>query len=295
MGAERQDITPGCLYVVATPIGNLDDITLRALKILQHVDLVVAEDTRHTGRLLAHHGLKCPLLSCHEHNQAQRAPLILDKLAQGAKIALITDAGTPGISDPGYVLVHAARQARCAVIPIPGASAAISALSVAGLPSDRFLFIGFPATSGGRRRRQLEALATESGTLIFYESPRRILTLLKDLQAVLGDRPAFLAREMTKLHEEYLYGHLAELYHQLEKRAIVKGECTLLVGGWVDGGQTAESDDDINWELALEELQKANLAEEKLTALSARIASRHGVSRRAIYQAGVDLKKTPNV
>lgn len=320
MAADRIPVAAGTLYVVATPIGNLDDMTLRALKILAQVELVVAEDTRHSGRLLAHHGLTCRLLSCHEHNQAQRIPGLLNKLRHGATIALLTDAGTPAISDPGYLLVHAARQAGLPVIPVPGPSAALAALSVAGLPSNQFVFIGFMPEKKGRRQRLLASQADQRGTHIFYESPRRIVRLMAELLSVWGDRPAFLGREMTKRHEEYLSGSLSDLYHQLEKRAIVKGECTLLVGGreqgaggrWQGAGDRWQGADDEGeqgaegrelgmnsgvveeaaaLEGALDELARASERSERLGNRCAQIAARWGLSRRTLYQAALGLPK----
>lgn len=221
----------GILYVVGTPIGNLEDMTFRAVRILQTVDVIAAEDTRHTGKLLQHFQIKTPQLSYHEHNQQQRIPELLDQLSLGKTIALVTDAGMPGISDPGYELVKACVEAGITVVPIPGPSAAITALSAAGLPTDRFVFEGFLPTKGQERQQRLEALPSESRTLIFYEAPHRLLQTLEDFSAVLGEnRQVVLARELTKLHEEFWGGTLGEAiahYQQCEP----KGEFTVLLAG----------------------------------------------------------------
>lgn len=224
----------GCLYVVATPIGNLEDITLRALKILGSVDLIAAEDTRRTGRLLAHHRISSPLTAYHEHNEAERTPGLVQKMAEGHSVALVTDAGTPSISDPGYRLVKAAAERGVRVTPVPGASAAVAALSVSGLPTDAFVFIGFAARKRGKRRRQLASLAAEPKTLIFYESPKRVVSFLRDAAAVFGERHVVLVRELTKLHEEILRGRVSEMLRILDARAELKGECVLVVSGAED-------------------------------------------------------------
>ncbi len=227
----RIDAGAGTLYVVSTPIGHLDDITLRAIRILTDVDMVAAEDTRHTGRLFAHYKISTRLIAYHEHNEARQTPRLIDRLKAGNDIALVSDAGTPGISDPGYRLVTVALDSHIPVIPIPGASALVTALSVSGLPTDSFIFIGFLPHKKARRTERLKAFADEDRTLIFYESPKRILDFIKELESVLGDRPVVLGREMTKLHEEFLRGRLSEIADQLAERGTIKGECTLLVAG----------------------------------------------------------------
>ena len=228
--------TPGVLYVVATPMGNLADISQRALDTLGRVDLIAAEDTRHTAVLLAHYGLRTPLMACHEHNEASLAPRLLERLAAGEDLALVSDAGTPLISDPGYPLVAAARAAGFRVVPIPGPNAAICALSAAGLPSDRFLFLGFPPRTAGKRREQFAALARETGTLVFYEAGNRVLETLADLAQVLGDeRRAVVARELTKRFETFLAGTLADLPPRIAGDPDQqKGEFVLLVAGCRD-------------------------------------------------------------
>lgn len=221
----------GTLYVVGTPIGNLEDMTFRAVRILQSVDLIAAEDTRHTGKLLQHFQIKTPQLSYHEHNSQQRLPELLNQLHEGKAIALVTDAGVPGISDPGYELVKACIEARITVVPIPGATAGITALSAAGLPTDRFVFEGFLPVTGQERQTRLESLAAESRTLVFYESPHRLRKTLQSLADHLGkDRQIVMARELTKLHEEFWHGTIAEAIAHYTQRE-PKGEFTLVVAG----------------------------------------------------------------
>jgi 16S rRNA (cytidine1402-2'-O)-methyltransferase len=221
----------GTLYVVGTPIGNLEDMTFRAVRILQSVDAIAAEDTRHTGRLLQHFQIKTPQLSYHEHNRNQRLPELLSQLSEGKAIALVTDAGIPGISDPGYELVNACIEAGVQVVPVPGASASLTALSAAGLPTDRFVFEGFLPASGKDRQQRLESLPSESRTLIFYESPHRLRVTLQDLADSLGkDRRIVLARELTKLYEEFWRGTIEEaIAHYTQQEP--KGEFTLVVAG----------------------------------------------------------------
>ena len=220
----------GTLYIVATPIGNLEDITLRALRVLREADLIACEDTRQTRKLLDHFGISKPLVSYHEHNELARAAELVERLEAGANIALVSDAGTPLISDPGYRLVAAAIAAGIPVVPIPGPSAALSALAGSGLATDAFRFCGFLPPKASQRRKTLEALQEERCTLIFYEAPHRILEALEDVEAVMGSRPVVVARELTKLHEEFLRGTAAEVRAQLAARPSVKGEITLLIG-----------------------------------------------------------------
>ncbi|NEO29349.1 MAG: 16S rRNA (cytidine(1402)-2'-O)-methyltransferase [Symploca sp. SIO3C6] len=221
----------GTLYIVGTPIGNLEDITFRAVRVLQSVDLIAAEDTRHTGNLLQHLEIKTPQLSYHEHNRQQRIPELLSKLSQGKDIALVTDAGMPGISDPGYELVKACIEAEVSVVPVPGANAAITALIAAGLPTDRFVFEGFLPASGQERQKRLESLPAEPRTLIFYESPHRLRQTLQDLADYLEPlRLIVLARELTKWHEQFWRGTIRDAiahYNQHEP----KGEFTIIVAG----------------------------------------------------------------
>jgi 16S rRNA (cytidine1402-2'-O)-methyltransferase len=216
---------------VATPLGHLGDVSARALEVLGRVALVACEDTRRTAHLLAAHGIKVQTTSYFEHNERWKGERILDVLRQGRDIALVSDAGTPGVSDPGFRLVRDARAEGLPVIPVPGPSAATAALSVSGLPTDRFYFVGFPPPKAAARRRDLEALARIGTTLILFESPVRILACLADAADAWGNREAFLAREMTKVHEEYLSGRLLELRDRLAARPAIKGEIVLVVAG----------------------------------------------------------------
>jgi len=219
----------GCLYLVSTPIGNLEDITLRALRILREVDLIACEDTRQTQKLLHHFDFSKQLVSYHEHNEITRAPELVIELEQGAKIALVSDAGTPVLSDPGHHLVALCLRHRIPVIPIPGPSAALAALSVSGLPIGEFSFVGFLPSRAGQRRKALADLRGENRALVLYEAPHRIAETLRDAQSILGDRPAVLAREITKLHEEFLRGTLSQLAESAAKRK-PRGEITLIIG-----------------------------------------------------------------
>jgi 16S rRNA (cytidine1402-2'-O)-methyltransferase len=273
------------LYVVATPIGNREDITLRALKTLAAVDLVAAEDTRDTARLLRTYGIKVPLISYHEHNEHQRAPQLLQRIAGGERIALVSDAGTPSVSDPGFRLVQAVAQAGLPVIPIPGVSAAVSALSVSALPTDRFLFVGFAPKKKGKRSQFLADLAAQPHTLVFYESPRRIVGLLGELEAVFGSRRAFLAREMTKRHEEFIRGSLAQIHSVLSARPEVKGEITLLVAG-------ARKDAAADWEVVEAALAAALETDQaSLTRITKAIAKAHHRPRAEVYARALKLKE----
>jgi 16S rRNA (cytidine1402-2'-O)-methyltransferase len=230
----------GTLYVVATPLGNLEDVTLRALRVLREVSLVACEDTRHTRRLLEAHGVTTPTTSYFEHNQRFKGAQILETLRSGRDVALVSDAGTPAISDPGERLVRDARAAGIAVVPIPGPSAATAALSVCGLATSRFLFVGFLPAKPGARRKARAALAGERPTLVFFESPVRVLDSLSDMIAAFGDREAFLCREATKLHEEYVRASLSSLRERLAARGAVKGEIVLVVAGAPEAAPTSE-------------------------------------------------------
>lgn len=223
-------LTPSTLYLVATPIGNLEDITLRALRTLKECDVIAAEDTRHTGRLLQHFEIRKPLLSYFAFNEAKRSEEILERLARGEKVALVTDAGSPGISDPGERVVRAARAAGFRVECVPGACALVAALTASGLPTDEFHFIGFLPHKSGQRRKQLEALQAFAGTLVLYESPYRVEKVLTELSEVFPDRQVVLARELTKKFEEFLRGTPAELLEKTKNKAW-KGEFVVLVGG----------------------------------------------------------------
>jgi 16S rRNA (cytidine1402-2'-O)-methyltransferase len=225
----QREAGTGCLYLVATPIGNLEDITVRAIRILKEADLIACEDTRQTQKLLNHYGIRKEMVSYHEHNELTRSPELVIELEQGAQIALVSDAGTPGISDPGHRLVTLCLRHHISVVPIPGPSALVAALAASGLPTEEFLFVGFLPARAGARRKALDALKAESRTLIFYEAPHRVVETLADASEILGARPAVIAREVTKIHEEFLRGPLAELLESARKRA-PRGEITLLIG-----------------------------------------------------------------
>ena len=220
---------PGTLYLVATPIGNLEDLTHRATRILQEVDLIACEDTRHTRKLLNHYGIKTKTVSYHEHNEREQALKLIDAIKSGTNVAVVSDAGTPGISDPGFRVINAALEQGVEVVPVPGPTALISALVASGLPSDEFFFGGFlPARSTARRKRLAE-LTTLQTTLVFYEAPHRIIETLKDARAVLGEREAVVARELTKLHEEIRRGKLSELVSTFDETHEPRGEMVLLI------------------------------------------------------------------
>jgi 16S rRNA (cytidine1402-2'-O)-methyltransferase len=268
----------GTLYVVATPLGNLADITLRGIKVLREVALVACEDTRRTARLLAAHGIETPTTSYFEHNERFKGEQILRALRGGKHVALVSDAGTPGISDPGYRLVRDAREAGIPVLPVPGPSAAIAALSVSGLPTDRFLFVGFLPARSGARRQAIADLRLVRETLVLYESPVRVVAALEDLEAGLGNRLAFLCREATKLHEEHVRGPLATIRAGLEARREVRGELVLVVAG-------ASKDAEARSQEAPEALF-ARLTGEGLTRREAvkEVARRLGVPAREVYR-----------
>jgi len=279
--------TMGTLYVVATPIGNLDDISARALKVLADVALIAAEDTRHSVRLLQHFGIETPLAACHEHNERDEGGRFITKLLAGEDVALVSDAGTPLISDPGYHLVRQARAAGVQVVPVPGACALIAALSAAGLPSDRFIFEGFLPAKAAARRARLEQVKEEPRTLIFYEAPHRILECLEDMEAVFGgERPALLGRELTKTFETLKGLPLAEL------RAFVagdsnqqRGECVVLVGGWT----APQGEEAISTEAQrVLDLLLAELPLKKAAALAAQIT---GVRKNLLYQVALEKQK----
>jgi len=272
------------LYVVATPIGNMDDITLRALRTLREVPYIAAEDTRRTGKLLKHHKVDCRLISYHEYNEGVRTPELIEKLKNGFSIAIVSDAGTPSVSDPGYRLVRGAAANHITVSPIPGVSAAVTALSASGLPTDSFVFIGFPPKKKVKRHELLKGLDEDARTAIFYESPKRIIKFLEELIAVTGSRQGVLAREMTKLHEEFIRGSLTQILDELRSRTAVKGECTLLVASRPKDGQT--SLDSITEEI------RASLACDgiSVSALSKKLAGKYGLGKKKIYQEALRIE-----
>jgi 16S rRNA (cytidine1402-2'-O)-methyltransferase len=231
---------PGTLYIVATPIGNLEDITARALRILREVDLIACEDTRHTQKLLNHFGIQTKAISYHEHNESQRAGEFCNLLESGKNLAIVSDAGTPLINDPGYRVVHQAIERKIPVVPIPGPAALVTALTASGLPSDQFFFAGFLPPRSPARRAWLTELAANNATLIFYEAPHRIGAALRDALEVLGDRDAVIARELTKLHEEFSRGKLSELAESFSRKS-ARGEIVLLISGRSDTVDATES------------------------------------------------------
>jgi 16S rRNA (cytidine1402-2'-O)-methyltransferase len=271
----------GCLYLVATPIGNLEDITLRALRILKEADQIACEDTRHTQKLLNHYNISKPLVSYHEHNEMTRAPELVLAMEQGQQIALVSDAGMPLVSDPGYRLVTLALRHRIPVIPVPGPSALLAALSASGLPNEEFLFAGFLPARSGERRRTLERLRIEDRTIILYEAPHRIEETLSDAREILGDRPACLAREVTKLHEEFRRGTLSELIASLSDRP-ARGEITLLIGAVPVEQRTAERNSSQSLAERVDELiRQAKLDRKEALKLAAK---ERGLTKRAAYQ-----------
>ncbi|WP_334326597.1 16S rRNA (cytidine(1402)-2'-O)-methyltransferase [Gilliamella apicola] len=273
------------LYIVATPIGNLDDITLRAIDTLKRVDLIAAEDTRHSGLLLQHLGIKARLYSLHDHNEQEKAQVLIEKLQAGLSIALISDAGTPLINDPGYHLVKACRENGIKVVPIPGACAAIAALSVAGLPSDKFIYEGFLPAKSKARQDNLASLITEPRTMIFYESTHRLLETLKDMQTIFGaDKQIVLAKELTKTWETIVSLPVNELIDWLNQDASrQKGEFVLIVAGYT------ESNKDIDPKAinTLKLLQK-ELPLKKAAAITAEI---YGLKKNQLYQIGLNLEE----
>ncbi len=216
----------GTLYGVATPIGNLEDITLRALKVLKECDMILCEDTRRTRKLLSHYGIKKPTVSYFEGNEEKRVPEVMEVLRSGKKVALVSDAGTPLISDPGYRLVRKCRESGISVIPVPGASAVISAISVSGLETDKFVFMGFPPRRKGKRKKVIESLGGFDGSVVFYVSPYKVKEFLGEIESILGDRYVCVCREMTKAHEEYIFGRVSEVRDKVKE----KGEMVVVVG-----------------------------------------------------------------
>jgi 16S rRNA (cytidine1402-2'-O)-methyltransferase len=281
---------PGTLFVVATPIGNRGDLTDRARETLAGVDLIAAEDTRHTGQLLAQLGIRTPLLALHEHNEAARALELTARLVAGARIALVSDAGTPLISDPGYRLVAAAAAAGVTVVPIPGACAAVAALSAAGLPTDRFVFEGFLPPRAAARRAQLAALATEARTLVFYEAPHRVAVTLADLATAFGgERSAVLARELTKLHETVYRGTLADLVERAATDPNVeRGEAVLVVAGAAASAPAEAADLE-----RLDRLLGGLLAGLPLSQAVDLAVEFSGERRNRVYERALALKRRP--
>ena len=278
MTAERE-LAPG-LYLVATPIGNLEDITLRALRVLKQCDLIACEDTRQTQKLLNHFGIEKPTISYHEHNEASRAAELVDKLAQGARIAVVSDAGMPGISDPGFRLVSLAIERDIPVVPVPGPAAFVTGLVASGLPIESFSFRGFLPPKGSARRRVLERVKESLHTEVFYEAPHRIREALEDAVATLGPRRSIVvARELTKIHEEFLRGTAAEVLATVGARGEVKGEIVLLIGPATEGEAPAA-------EISIPDRVAQLMHQEKLDEKAAlkRVAKERGVSKSEAYR-----------
>jgi len=273
------------LYLVATPIGNLGDITLRALRVLKEADMIACEDTRQTQKLLNHYGITTRTTSYHEHNEMTRAPELVLELEQGARIALVTDAGMPGISDPGFRLISLAIRHHLPVVPIPGASAFLAALVASGLPTDSFRFSGFLPAKRGQRRQLLESIRESPRTQVFYEAPHRVKEALSDVVEVLGkDRHVVIAREVTKIHEEFLRGHANEVLETLNARGDIKGEITLLIGK-AEESPTRVGTGALARPAIRQRLQQL-MAEENLDEKAAlkKVAKEMGVSKSEVYR-----------
>jgi 16S rRNA (cytidine1402-2'-O)-methyltransferase len=269
---------PGTLYVVATPIGNLEDITYRAVRVLKEADLIACEDTRHTAKLLHQYGIEKPTVSYHEHNEAARAEELVAKLTAGLNIAQVSDAGMPGISDPGYRVIHLAIERGIEVVPIPGASAVVAALAASGLPTDSFQFLGFLPAKSGQRRTVLEALRHAEQTTVVYEAPHRIVETIKDIVELLGaERPVVLARELTKVHEEFIRGSAAEVLAAVQQRE-VKGEITVVIGKGASEKQAGKKD----MASRLAEIMREQQLDEK-AGLKV-LAKERGLSKSEVYR-----------
>jgi 16S rRNA (cytidine1402-2'-O)-methyltransferase len=275
-------VMAGILYVVATPIGNLEDISLRALRILKEVDLIAAEDTRHTRNLLTHYDIHTALTSYHEHNEKTQAAKLVEKLRRGENIALVSDAGTPAISDPGYRLVVEALRSGVQIIPLPGPSAVATVLSASGLPTDRFVFEGFLPAKKQERETRLQSLRAESRTVVFYEAPHRLQESLVDMLHLLGDREIVVAREVSKIHEEYLRGTIGEVIAQLGERE-VKGEITVVVRG--SSGEPRVSEEELKAEIR--RLVDDGVGAKQISEL---LGTRYRLAKREVYQLAVQLK-----
>jgi 16S rRNA (cytidine1402-2'-O)-methyltransferase len=282
--SERSSHVAGpALYLVATPIGNLEDITVRAVRVLKEVDLVACEDTRQTQKLLNHYGIATRTISYHEHNEMTRAAELVKEMQEGASVALVTDAGMPGISDPGYRLISLAIRHHLPVVPIPGASAFLAALVASGLPSDSFRFSGFLPAKRGERRAALETIRTSPRTQIFYEAPHRIIEALSDVVEVLGNaRHVVIAREVTKLHEEFLRGRAGEILEALKARDGVKGEITLLIGKADEAESQAAAVPGMSVRQRVEQIRAEEKVDEK--AALKKVAKERGISKSEAYR-----------
>jgi len=280
----RRDLDQGAaLYLVGTPIGNLEDITLRAVRVLKEVDLIACEDTRQTQKLLNHYGITTRTISYHQHNEMTRSAELVKEMHEGASLALVTDAGMPGISDPGFRLVSLAIRHRVPVVPIPGAAAFLAALVASGLPTDSFRFSGFLPAKRGERRAALEAIKSSPRTQVFYETPHRIVETLEDVVEVLGAlRHVVIAREVTKLHEEFLRGRAGEVVETLKSRDGVKGEITLLIGKAEEAPAQVSAESRVSVRQRVEQIMAAEKVDEKAALKKA--AKERGVSKSAAYR-----------
>ena len=280
--SERRGTLSGpALYLVGTPIGNLEDITLRALRVLKEVDAIACEDTRQTQKLLNHYAIATRTTSYHEHNEMTKSAELVKEMQEGASVALVTDAGMPGISDPGYRLITLAIRHHVPVVPVPGASAFLSALVASGLPTDSFRFSGFLPAKRGERRATLETIKTSPRTQVFYEAPHRILETMEDVVEVLGEaRQVVVAREMTKLHEEFLRGRASEMLKTLREREAIKGEITLLIGKAEPESKAAAT------RVSVRRRMEQIMAEEKIDEKAAlkRLAKERGISKSDAYR-----------
>jgi 16S rRNA (cytidine1402-2'-O)-methyltransferase len=279
--------TRGTLFVVATPIGNLEDLSPRAIAVLRSASAIYCEDTRVTGKLAARFGLSAPRISCHAHNETARVAGLLERLQRGESVALVSDAGTPALSDPGQHAVAAAANAGHAVVAVPGPSAAAAALSISGLPAVPHLFAGFPPAKPGARRAFFERLAPRSETIVYFEAPHRLAASLADAAAVFGTRRAVVARELTKIHEEALRGTLADIRDRLSARGSVLGECVVVIEG---AGTTAPSATPEDIDEAIDRLESEGLSGREI---SKRVARASGVPARAIYERILRRKNPP--
>jgi 16S rRNA (cytidine1402-2'-O)-methyltransferase len=283
--ADSTSLAKPALYLVATPIGNLEDITLRALRVLKEVDLIACEDTRQTQKLLNHYAIATRTTSYHEHNEITKAAELVKEMQEGASVALVTDAGMPGISDPGYRLITLAIRHHVTVVPVPGASAFLAALVASGLPTDSFRFSGFLPAKRGERRTVLESIKTSPRTQVFYEAPHRIVDSLEDVVEVLGgSRQVVISREVTKIHEEFLRGRVSEVLETLKSRDAVKGEITLLIGKAEDSNARVAADAFVR--PSVRQRVEQLMAEEKIDEKAAlkRVARERGVSKSEAYR-----------
>ncbi len=274
----------GVLYIVATPIGNLEDLTLRALRILKEVDLIAAEDTRHSRKLLEHYGVRTALTSYHEHNEKSKAQKLVERMQSGERVALISDAGTPLLSDPGHRLVQEAIRAGIPVSPVPGPSALLAALSASGLPLESFAFEGFLPAKKRERREKLQSLSSEARTLVFYETPHRLKESLADIHEILGEREMVVAREISKWHEEFLRGSVGDLILRLTDQE-VRGELTLVVSGAT--GETAAAEN-----LVLAEIRKLKSDGMRVKDIAALLGEKYALAKREVYRMILQLENS---